>query len=137
MLTINPHINFNGNAYEAFEFYQSIFGGEFVKLLRFGDLASDQFQVAQSEANKIMSIRLAIGNNVLIANDVPEFMGKVSEQENRSKIAVITDSKDEALAIFDGLSVGGTIEMNMEDGFLGYFGALRDKYGIEWTIECS
>jgi PhnB protein len=137
MLSINTHINFNGNALEAFEFYRSVFGGEFTKLIRLGDISSPDFEVAEVDTDKILSIRLPIGNAVLIGNDVPTFMGKVSEAENRSKIAIFADTKGEADKLFEGLSVGGTVEMPLEDGFLGYFGAFRDKFGIEWTIQCE
>jgi PhnB protein len=75
MAQINPHINFNGNAEEAFTFYKSVFGGEFVKIMRFKDMASAEFPVPENEANKIMHIALPIGNNILMANDVPESMG--------------------------------------------------------------
>ena len=85
MALINPHINFNGNTEEAFNFYKSVFGGEFAKIMRFKDLASAEFPVAENEANKIMHIALPIGNNVLMANDVPEILGRVNENENRSK----------------------------------------------------
>ncbi|MDO3642821.1 VOC family protein, partial [Mucilaginibacter sp. L3T2-6] len=75
MRTINPWINFNGNAEEAFTFYKSVFGGEFKKIVRFKDLASEEFPVAEKEENKVMYIALPIGkNNVLIANDVPEVL---------------------------------------------------------------
>src|SRR5574339_397256 len=89
MVTINPHINFNGNAEEAFTFYKSVFGGEFTKIIRFKDLSGPEFPVAEKEANKIMRIGLPIGDNLLIANDVPESLGRVNENENRSKIAVM------------------------------------------------
>ncbi len=137
MTTINPWINFNGNAEEAFTFYKSVFGGEFTKIMRFKDLASADFPVSDIEANKIMLIALPIGkNNVLMANDVPSFMGKVNENENRSKISVSAESKEEADAIFGGLSVGGQVEGQMADSPWGtYFGMFRDKYGIEWTVE--
>ena len=86
MTTINPWINFNGNAEEAFIFYKSVFGSEFTKIVRFKDLASAEFPVPASEENKIMHIALPIGNGgVLMANDVPEFMGKVNERENRNR----------------------------------------------------
>ena len=113
MTTINPYINFNGIAEEAFTFYKSVFGGEFESIIRFKDMASAEFPIPEQEANKIMRIALPIGNNVLIANDVPEIMGRVSENENRSKIAVTAESQDEAEKIFNGLSVGGTVEMPM------------------------
>lgn len=136
MPTINPYINFNGNAEEAFTFYKSVFGGEFTSITRFKDIASAEFPVSEKEAEKIMRIVLPIGNNVLIANDVPEAMGRVSENENRSKIAITADSKEEAERIFNGLSVGGTVEMPMGESPWGTsFAMFRDKYGIEWTVE--
>ncbi len=137
MVTINPHINFNGNAEEAFNFYKSVFGGEFTKVIRFKDLASPEFAVPEKEENKIMHIALPIGkNNMLMANDVPEFMGRVNEDENRSKISITTESKAEADKLFYGLSDGGKIEMPIGDSPWGtYFGMFRDKYGIEWMVE--
>ncbi len=136
MASINPYINFNGNAEEAFTFYKSVFGGEFGPTVRFKDLASDEFPLPEGEADKILRITLPIGENVLIANDVPEAMGPVSENENRSKIAVSTESREEADRIFSGLTEGAAIEMPMSDSPWGtYFGMFRDKYGIEWTIE--
>lgn len=136
MATINPYINFNGNAEEAFNFYKSVFGGEFGKIIRFKDLESPEFPVPENEADKIMRIVLPIGGNTLIANDVPESMGRVSENENRSKIAVTAESRDEADRIFKGLSDGGTVEMPMDESPWGtYFAMFRDKYGIEWTVE--
>jgi len=136
MATINPYINFNGNAEEAFNFYKSVFGGEFASVVRFKDLEGPEFAVPENDANKIMRIALPIGGNTLIANDVPESMGPVNENENRSKISVSTESRAEADKIFAGLTVGGTIEMPMGDSPWGtYFGMFRDKFGIEWTVE--
>ena len=136
MTTINPWINFNGNAEEAFTFYKSVFGGEFVELVRFKDLSSAEFPVPEKEENKIMRIALSIGANVLLANDIPEAMGRVNENENRSKISVRAESKEEAEKIFNGLSVGGAVEMSMGESPWGtYFGMFRDKFGIEWTVE--
>jgi PhnB protein len=137
MATINPHINFNGNAEEAFTFYKSVFGGEFAKVMRFKDLASPEFPVAEKEANKIMHIALPIGKcNMLMGNDVPEFMGRTNENENRSKISISAESKEEADTLFNGLSSGGKIEMPMADSPWGsYFGMFRDKFGIEWMVD--
>ncbi len=136
MPTINPYINFNGNAEEAFTFYKSVFGGAFGKIIRCKDIAGPEMPVTGADAEKIMRITLGIGNNLLIANDVPSFMGPVSEDENRSKIAVTADSREEADRLFNGLSAGGTVEMPMDQSPWGsYFAMFRDKYGIEWTIE--
>jgi PhnB protein len=137
MALINPHINFNGNAEEAFTFYKSVFGGEFAKVIRFKDLASPEFPIAEKEANKIMHIALPIGkSNMLMGNDVPEILGKTNENENRSKISISTESKEEADKLFNGLSAGGKIEMPITDSPWGsYFGMFRDKYGIEWMVD--
>lgn len=137
MRTINPWINFNGNTEEAFNFYKSVFGGEFKKIVRFGELASDEFPVPENEVNKIMHIALPIGKHgVLMANDVPEFMGRVNENENRSKIVVSAESKEEADHVFNGLSAGGEVEGPIGEGPWGtYAGTFRDKYGIEWIVE--
>jgi PhnB protein len=136
MAQINPHINFNGNAEEAFNFYKSVFGGEFAKIMRFKDLVSAEFPVADNEANKIMHIALPIGKNILMANDVPEILGRVNENENRSKISISAESRAEADKLFIGLSAGGTIEMPISDSPWGsYFGMFRDKYGIEWMVD--
>ena len=124
MAQINPHINFNGNAEEAFTFYKSVFGGDFTKIIRFKDIASPEFPVSEKDANKIM------------ANDVPESMGPTNENENRSKISINAESKEEADKIFNGLTVGGQIEFPMGDSPWGsYFGMFRDKYGIEWMVD--
>ncbi|KKR06137.1 MAG: hypothetical protein UT34_C0001G0177 [candidate division WS6 bacterium GW2011_GWF2_39_15] len=124
MIKINPWINFNGNAQEAFNFYKSVFGGDVKKVL--------------NDKGKMMFITLPIGkDNMLIANNVPEGMGQVSENENRSKIAVSTESKEESDKIFNGLSSGGNVEVPMSDGMGSYMGMFRDKYGIEWIIEFS
>ena len=139
MTTINPWINFNGNAEEAFIFYKSVFGGEFAKVIRFKDIASTEFPVPEKEENKIMHIALPIGTGtMLIANDVPEVLGRVNEHENRSKILVSTKSKEEADRLFYGLSAGGEVEGSIGDSPWGsYAGMFRDKYGIEWIIEFS
>jgi PhnB protein len=136
MATINPYINFNGNAEEAFNFYKSVFGGEFGPIVRFKDLESTEFPVPEKDANKIMRIVLPIGGNTLIANDVPEGLGPVNENENRSKIAIGAETKEEADKLFKGLSEGGAVEMPMADSPWGtYFAMFRDRYGIEWTVE--
>jgi PhnB protein len=137
MALINPHVNFNGNAEEAFTFYRSVFGGEFVKIIRFKDLAIDGFKVSEKEENKIMHIALPVGNgSVLMGNDVPEILGRTNENENRSKIVITAESKEEADKLFNGLSAGGEIEGPIGDSPWGsYFGCFRDKYGIEWIVD--
>ena len=137
MRAISPWINFNGNAEEALTFYRSVFGGEFTKIIRFKELASPELQVPENEADKIMYIALPIGkHNLLIANDVPEFMGPVNENENRSKILAGAESREEADKIFNGLSAGGDVEGPIGDTPWGtYAGMFRDKYGIEWIVE--
>ncbi|MEO7443942.1 MAG: VOC family protein [Ferruginibacter sp.] len=136
MALINPYINFNGNAEEAFNFYKSVFGGAFATIMRFKDMSGPEHPVSDNEANLIMHIALPIGKNILMGNDVPASMGPVNENENRSKISVSAESREEADKIFNGLSAGGNIEFPIGDSPWGsYFGMFRDKYGIEWMVD--
>jgi len=137
MAKINPHIHFNGNTEEAFRFYKSIFGGSFTRIVRYKDLPGMENAFTEKELNKIMHISLPIGgSSILMGSDVPYMLGKVNESENRSKISVGAETKEEADFIFNGLSAEGNIEFPIENSPWGsYFGALRDKYGIEWMIE--
>jgi len=137
MAKINPHIHFNGNTEEAFLFYKSVFGGAFSKLVRYKDMTTEGYQFPEKEENKIMHIALPIGNSsVLMGSDVPDFLGQVSENENRSKITISAESKEEAEHLFNGLSAGGTVEMALDNtSWCTLFGAFRDKFGIEWMID--
>ncbi len=137
MAQINPYIHFNGNAEEAFTFYKSVFGGEFAMIVRFKDMDMAEHPISENEAEKIMHIALPIGkHSVLMASDTPEFMGKHNENENRSKISISAESREEADQLFSGLSEGGQIEMPIADSPWGsYFGMFRDKYGIEWMVD--
>ncbi|MBL7947372.1 MAG: VOC family protein [Bacteroidia bacterium] len=136
MATLHPHINFNGNAREAFEFYRSVFGGEFSRILYLKELAGPDVPIADEDADKLLHIALPVGTGMLIGNDVPSFLGRVNEQENRSKISVRAGSRDEADRLYHGLSHGGTVEAPIGESPWGtYFGMFRDKYGIEWIVE--
>lgn len=137
MAVINPFLHYNGNAEAAFTFYKSVFGGEFSVLIRFKDIETAEITFPKEEANKIMQIALPIGNGaVLMASDVPSFLGTVNELENRSKIFVKTESKEEADKLYNGLSVGGNVEMPIGLSPWGsYFAMFRDQYGIEWMID--
>jgi PhnB protein len=139
MATINPYIHFNGNTEKAFDFYKSVFGGEFAKVMRYKDVSQmegcDGMQVAENDLEKIMHIALPLGNdNVLMANDVLESMGQLSEVNNFS-LSVSADSKEDAERIFNGLAEGGKVELPLNDTFWGaYFGIFQDKFGIRWMV---
>ena len=137
MAEINPYIHFNGNAEEAFNFYKSVFGGEFAMVARFKDMDMGDHPIPESEANKISHIALPIGkHSLLMGSDTPSFMGTHNENENRSKISISAESKEEADRIYNGLSAGGQVEMPIQDSPWGsYFGMFRDKYGFEWMID--
>ncbi len=106
-------------------------------LVRFKDMEMAEHPAAKSEAEKIMHIALPIGkNSVLMGSDTPEFMGKHNENENRSKISIRAESKEEADFLFHRLSTGGHVEMPIEDSPWGsYFGMFRDKFGFEWMVD--
>jgi PhnB protein len=139
MASINPHIHFNGNTEEAFEFYKSVFGGSFSRLVRFKELKTEGFSFPEDELNKIMHIALPIGvGSAIMGSDVPSMLGVVNENENRSKVTISAESKEEADKLFNGLSAGGTVEFPIGDSPWGsYFGAFRDKYGVEWMVDFS
>lgn len=142
MAKINPYLNFNGNTEEAFNFYKSIFGGEFTAFQRYGEMpdcggeAPEGKQITEADKNKIMHVSLPIGEgHVLMATDVILSEGQKPVEGNNFSIAVGADSKEEAERIFNGLSDGGKIEMPLCDTFWGaYFGMFEDKFGIQWMV---
>jgi PhnB protein len=135
MAAINPYLNFNGNTEDAFNFYKSVFGGEFLALMRFKDNA-ECAQMAESDKDRIMHIALPIGNgNVLMGTDALESMGQKLTFGNNFYICLSPESKEESERLFNGLSAGGKIEMPLQDMFWGaYYGSFADKYGVQWMV---
>jgi PhnB protein len=137
MISINPYINFKGNAEQAFNFYKSVFGGEFAFVQKFGEGPQSE-KVKPEDREKIMHISLPIGKNVLMASDAIEFMGGKTTFGDNFSISLSVDSKAEADRIFNALSKGGKIDMPMGNMFWGdYFGMITDKFGIPWMISFS
>ncbi|MGV1012979.1 MAG: VOC family protein [Flavobacterium sp.] len=139
MAQINPHILFKGTTEEAFNFYKSVFGGDFSMLLRMKDLPKDpENPISETVGNKIINISLPIGkNNLLMGSDVAEhFMDQELVTGNRYTISISAESKEEADQLFNGLSAGGEIEYPLSDSpWDSYFGMLADKYGIQWMVD--
>jgi PhnB protein len=138
MTSINPYLNFPGNTEEAFNFYKSVFGGEFTSLQRFKD-TPEAGRVPDNEKEKIMHIALPIGNgNILMATDALESMGHKLTLGNNIQITINPESKEEGERIFNGLSAGGKVEMPLQDTFWGaYFGMLTDRFGVKWMVNYS
>jgi PhnB protein len=138
MTQINPYLNFNGNTEEAFEFYKSVFGGEFVTVMRFGDAppCPEMGELSASEREKIMHVALPIGNgNVLMGTDALESMGQKLTAGNNFSLSVSTVSREETEKIFNGLSEGGKVTMPLAKTFWSeYFGMCADKFGIRWMV---
>ena len=133
MATINTYLNFNGNTEEAFNFYKSVFGGEFRTLQRLKD-TPEADKIPLNEQEKIMHVALPIGGNLLMGTDVLESMPKVIFGTN-SSISIDAASEEEANRLFNGLSTGGKIEMSLEKMFWGaYFGFFTDKFGVQWMV---
>ncbi|HTF80410.1 MAG TPA: VOC family protein [Cytophagales bacterium] len=135
MATFNPYLNFNGNTEEAFLFYKSVLGGELF-IQRFKDTEAGSNMPAQVQ-DKIMHISLPLSNgNILMGTDVLESMGQEFVAGNNFSICISADSEEEANALFNGLSAGGTIEMPLQQTFWGsYFGMFADKFGIQWMVD--
>ena len=135
MTTINPYLLFNGNAEQAFNFYKSVFGGDFAMLQRFKD-TPEAGKVSLSEKDKIVHVSLPLGKgSMLMGSDTPESLGQKVTVGNNFTISVSAESEDEANRLFNGLSVGGTVTMPMAKTFWGsYFGMFIDMFGVTWMI---
>lgn len=134
MASLHIYLNFNGNTEQAFEFYRSVFGGEFQTLQRF-DGSPGCEDVPADEKAGVMHVALPIGpNSVLMGTDVLKNMEQVKAGTNMS-ISVDTDSEAEAEKIFNGLAQGGSVQMPLQKMFWGaYFGMLTDQFGIQWMV---
>jgi PhnB protein len=134
MATINPYLNFGGNCEEAFNFYKSVFGGEFLTVMRFKDVPAE-YQMSETEGEMIMHMALPIGQGTfLMGSDRPAAMGPIINGNNYS-ITINAASEAEASKLFKGLSAGGQVTMPLEKAFWGsFFGMLTDKFGIQWMV---
>lgn len=135
MAKLNPYLNFDGTAEEAFKLYRSVFGGEFQGgVMRMGDAPGTE-NLSDDEKKRVMHVSLPIGSDVLMGSDIVPSMGHKLNQGNNYYVSVTPSSREEADRIFAALSEGGKIEMPMADQFWGdYFGSLVDKFGIRWMV---
>ena len=138
-MKVNVYLNFEGNAEEAFEFYRSVFGGEFAAAVRYRDMPMEGMDIPAEDQNKMMHIALPIGSdNVLMATDTLRSLGQELTQGNNVYISLHPASREEADRLFEGLSQGGDAEMPMGDQVWGdYFGSFKDKFGVKWMINQS
>ena len=138
MATVNPYLTFNGNCEAAFNFYKSVFGGEFPYVGRFNEIPPMEGSkpIPAAEGEKIMHMSLPISKEtILMGSDTSESFGHTTIVGNNFNLSVNTESQAEADKIFNGLSAGGKITMPMSQTFWGsYFGMLVDKFGIQWMV---
>ena len=142
MARVSTYLNFPRNTEQAFEFYRSVFGGEFNgPIHRFADVPATPGQPPMADADKalVMHVELAIlGGHVLMGTDAPESMGFTVTPGNNLHINLEPDSRAEAERLFNGLAVGGKVEMALQDMFWGaYFGNLTDRFGMRWMVNCA
>ena len=143
MARVNTYLNFPRNTEEAFNFYKSVFGGDFggMGIARFGDIPAQEGMppLAENDKNLIMHIELPItGGHVLMGTDAPESMGFHVNFGNNVHISLEPDTRVETKRLFAALSAGGKITMDLQDMFWGaYFGSVTDKYGVQWMVNCS
>jgi PhnB protein len=137
-MKVQTYLNFAGDAEEVFEFYRSVFGGEFSSLVRFGDMPIEGVEIPEAERSRIMHVSLPIGDDVLMASDTLESLGHRLVPGNNAYVSVHPDSREEADRIFEGLSEGAEVEMPMGDQVWGdYFGSLKDRFGVQWMVNYS
>lgn len=136
MVKLHPYVNFNGNCEEAFNFYKSIFGGEFSYVGRFSDMPADIPREPKDE-NKILHMSLPLaGGTLLMGSDVPVSMQEHMTAGNNISLSVTPESEDEARRIFNALAEGGTVTMPQDKTFWGsLFGMLTDRFGINWMVD--
>jgi PhnB protein len=142
MATVSTYLNFPGNTEEAFNFYKSIFGGEFLgQIMRFKDLPPMDGMPPLDESAKdlVMHMELPIlGGHLLMGTDAVESMGFTVKPGNNVYINLQPDTRAETKRLFDGLSEGGKVEMELQDMFWGdYYGSCFDKFGIGWMFNCG
>ena len=132
--SVNPYLNFPGNTLEAFEFYRSVFGGEFPMVLRFRDFPGNM-GAPDAAADRIAHIALPIGQNVLMGTDVIGDQVEAFTVGNNSYIVLAPDDADEAARLFDGVSVGGRVEMPLQaTEWAEQYGILVDRFGVQWMV---
>lgn len=138
MTAINPYLNFDGKTEEAFNFYRSVFGGEFSMIQRMKD-TPEAGNVPANEQDRIMHVSLPIGKeNMLMGSDIMPSMGHTLNAGNNVHISLTAENQKEADRIFNGLSAGGKVTMPIDKTFWGsYFGMLKDKFGILWMVSCD
>ena len=139
MTRVEVYLNFDGNTEEAFNFYRSVFGGEFASLVRFKDFPMEGVSIPEQDQDKIMHIGLPVGeDNMLMATDTLRSLGQELIQGNNVYISVHPETKEEADRVFTGLSEEAEIEMPMADQAWGdYYGSLKDKFGVKWMVNYS
>ncbi len=131
---VNPYLNFDGNAREAFDHYRSIFGGEFATALRFRDFPGNM-GVGEADLDKTAHIALPLGKQMLMASDVSGGYGANFKVGTNTYIHVEADGADEANRIFDGLSAGGKSEMPLsKTEWAELYGICVDKFGVQWMV---
>jgi len=135
MATINPYLTFDGDCEEAFNFYKSVFGGDFMFMGRFDEMPAE-YEVSDEEKNKVMHVSLPIGSStILMGSDTSGSHGPPLNKGNNFSISINAESRDEADKLYDALAEGGQANMPMDDAFWGsYFGMLTDKFGIQWMV---
>jgi PhnB protein len=142
MARVSTYLNFAGNTEEAFNFYKSVFGTEFVgEIDRMGDVPPQEGQPELSEEDKnlVMNVQLPIvGGHLLMGTDATESMGFKVNQGNNVYINLEPDTRAETEKLFNALGDGGEVEMPLQVMFWGdYFGSLTDKYGVRWMFNCD
>lgn len=138
-MTLNPYLHFGGNCRAAFEFYRSVFGGDFSIFETFGEAPDDmEMEVSPEEVENVMHVSLPIGESVLMGSDVPSAYGSAVPPTSSMSISYAPSNRGEADRVFGMLSGGGTVTMPIGEMFWGsYFGACIDKFGTNWMINCE
>ena len=141
MASVSTYLNFARETEDAFKFYKTVFGGEFGQTMRFGDMPPQPGMPPLPDADKNLLVHIELkilGDYLLMGTDAPESMGFKVNKGNNIHINLHPDTREETKKLFEKLSAGGTVTMELQDMFWGdYFGSCTDKYGVNWMVACN
>ena len=136
-MDLNTYLNFRGNCREAFEFYRSVFGGDFLMMSSFWE-APPGTEISEEEMDDVMHVSLPVGDSILMGSDIPSGFGPPVVEGNNFSVSIGTESREQTDDLFAKLSEGGRVTMPLADMFWGsYFGSCTDKFGINWMVSCD
>ena len=134
-MQMNPYLGFDGKCEAAFKFYEKVFGGKIVMMMKYGD-GPMAGKTPPEMKDHVMHARMTVGDGVLLmGSDAPPQM---YEPMKGMSVSVGIDKPADADRVFAALAEGGTVRMPIQETFWAQrFGMLTDRFGTPWMINCE